>query len=104
VHVVLDDFGTGHSSFARLKHLPIDGLKIDRDFVADLPDDPLDMAIVCSVVAVAHKAGLVVVAEGVETPRQADALLECGVAKAQGYHYGRAMPEADLRGMFARPC
>lgn len=103
VHMVLDDFGTGHSSFARLKHLPIDGLKIDRDFVADLPDDPLDMAIVCSVVAVADKAGLVVVAEGVETPRQADALLECGVAKAQGYHYGRAMPEADLRGMFARP-
>ena len=100
VRVTLDDFGTGWSSFARLKTLPIDGLKIDRGFITDLPDDPLDLAIVCALVTVARKAGLTVVAEGVETAQQAESLSGCGVEKVQGWHYGRPMPEAELRGLF----
>lgn len=103
VRVALDDFGTGHSSFVRLKRLPIDGLKIDRGFIADLPDDALDLAIVCAMVAVARKAGLLVVAEGVETGRQAAALQECGIAAVQGWHYARPMPEAAMRERFAAP-
>lgn len=102
VRVALDDFGTGWSSFARLKHLPIDGLKIDRGFITDLPHDPLDLAIVCSIVSVARQAGLAVVAEGVEAAPQADALSGCGVAMVQGWHYGCAMPEAELRSLFQR--
>lgn len=96
VRVALDDFGVGHSSFARLKTLPIDGLKIDRSFVADLPGDGVDLAIVCAITSVARRAGLEVVAEGVETGRQAQALVECGVGLAQGYHFGRPMPNAAL--------
>ena len=97
VRVTLDDFGTGHSSFTRLKHLPIDGLKVDRSFVADLPGDPMDMAIVGAIVTIARKAGIAVVAEGVETAEQARALMQCGVDGAQGYHYGRPMPLADFQ-------
>src|SRR5690606_29170384 len=103
VRVALDDFGIGHSSFARLKRLPIDGLKIDRSFVAGLPDDSVDMAIVTAIVMIARKAGITVVAEGVETAGQAQVLLKCGVEGAQGYHYGRPMPLADLRELLRGP-
>ncbi len=102
VRVALDDFGTGHSSFARLKHLPIDGLKIDRSFVADLPDDSLDAAIVAAMALVARKAGISVVAEGVETGAQAEALARCGVTRGQGYHYGRPMPVTEFQALLAR--
>ena len=102
VHVALDDFGTGHSSFARLKRLPIDGLKIDRSFVADLPGNALDMAIVGAIATIARRARLCIVAEGLETAAQARAVMDCGVPCGQGYHYGRPMPEPDLRAMFAR--
>lgn len=102
VRVALDDFGTGHSSFARLKHLPIDGLKIDRSFVADLPGNALDMAIVGAIATIGRRARLCVVAEGLETAAQARAVMDCGVPCGQGYHYGRPMPEPDLRAMFAR--
>ena len=102
VHVVLDDFGTGHSSFTRLKRLPIDGLKIDRSFVADLPEDALDRAIVAAIAGIALKAGLGVVAEGVETEAQARVLLDCGIACGQGYRYGRPMPEPELRARLVR--
>src|SRR5690606_35907382 len=97
VRVALDDFGIGHSSFARLKHLPIDGIKIDRGFVAGLPEDPLDMAIVGAIAMVARRAGMAVVAEGVESPVQLPALRECGITIAQGFHFGRPMPAGALR-------
>lgn len=103
VRVALDDFGTGHSSFTRLKHLPIDGLKIDRSFVADLPGDTMDMAIVGAIVMVSRKAGITVVAEGVENSGQARALRECGVEGAQGYHYGRPMPVVELQALLRPP-
>lgn len=101
VHVVLDDFGTGHSSFARLKLLPIDGLKIDRSFVSDLPSDGLDRAIVAAIAAIARQAGLSVVAEGVENEAQARVLVDCGVTAGQGFHFGRPAPAAALRGALA---
>ena len=84
VRIALDDFGTGYSSLGYLKHLPIDALKIDRSFVAGLPGDRYDLAIVRAVAGLAHEAGIEVVAEGVETEAQAAALHECGIYRAQG--------------------
>lgn len=102
VQVALDDFGTGQSSLARLRHLPIDGLKVDRGFVADLPGDPLDMAIMAAIATVAAKAGLKVVAEGIERAEQVQAVMDCGISLGQGYHFGRPVPEAELRAIFSR--
>ena len=85
VSVALDDFGTGYSSLSYLKRLPIDVLKLDQSFVGGLPDDPYDLAIVQAVSGLARKTGLEIVAEGVETESQAQALRDAGVERAQGY-------------------
>jgi diguanylate cyclase (GGDEF)-like protein len=89
IHISLDDFGTGYSSLSHLRHLAVDSLKIDRSFVHRIPDDPTDAAIVASVVALAHTLGLRVVAEGIETARQRDALRALGCDLGQGYYFGR---------------
>ncbi len=91
VGVALDDFGTGYSSLAYLKRLPIDAIKLDRAFVSGLPDDRHDLAIVRAVAGLARDVGLQVVAEGVETQAQADALRACGVRRAQGYLFAPAL-------------
>lgn len=96
VALSLDDFGTGYSSFAYLKKLDLDELKIDRSFVSGLPDDREDRAIVGAIVAMAHALGLKTVAEGVETPEQADALREFGCDHCQGWAFGRPQPEAQF--------
>ena len=101
VRIALDDFGTGYSSLARLKRLPIDCLKIDRSFVAGLPDDRHDLAIVCAIAGIGREIGLEVVAEGVETEDQATALRNCGLTRGQGYLYGAAVPDIILRGRLA---
>ena len=88
VQLVLDDFGTGYSSFQHLKDYPIDMVKIDRSFVANLGRAEQDAAIVESVVSMASALGLGVIAEGVETEAQADALRRLGCPLAQGYHFG----------------
>jgi EAL domain-containing protein (putative c-di-GMP-specific phosphodiesterase class I) len=85
---VLDDFGTGYSSFQHLKDFPIDTIKIDRSFVANLGRSSQDAAIVASVVSMASALGLGVVAEGVETERQAALLRELGCPMAQGFFFG----------------
>jgi EAL domain-containing protein (putative c-di-GMP-specific phosphodiesterase class I) len=88
VRLVLDDFGTGYSSFQHLKDFPIDTIKIDRSFVANLGRSKQDSAIVASVISMASALGIGVVAEGVESEAQADLLRELGCPMAQGFFFG----------------
>jgi diguanylate cyclase (GGDEF)-like protein/PAS domain S-box-containing protein len=87
VTIAIDDFGTGHSSLSYLKRFPIDALKIDKAFVADLPDKFEDAAIVSSVIQLANGLGLRVVAEGVETREQLEFLRENGCREVQGFYF-----------------
>jgi len=91
VRVSIDDFGTGHSSMARLKHLSIDAIKVDRSFVRGLAFDVRDRAIVEAIVALGKALQLDVVGEGVETPEQQALLAECGCDEVQGYLFARPM-------------
>jgi EAL domain-containing protein (putative c-di-GMP-specific phosphodiesterase class I) len=92
----IDDFGTGHSSLAQLKALPVDELKIDRSFVRDLEQGTRDDAIVRSAIELAHSLGLKVVAEGIETPAAWTALLRLGCDYAQGYFISRPLPPEQV--------
>jgi len=96
VSLSLDDFGTGYSSLNYLKRLPIDQVKIDRSFVSDVHCNPSDAAIAAAVIALGQTFGLEVVAEGVETTEQRDALIALGYDRFQGYLYGRPVPIADF--------
>jgi len=98
VRVVLDDFGTGYSSLSYLRNLPIDLVKIDRSFVADLERVDANTAIVQAVVSLAHGLGFEVVAEGIETPTQAARLRALGVDLGQGFNWSPAVP-ADKAGL-----
>jgi EAL domain-containing protein (putative c-di-GMP-specific phosphodiesterase class I) len=93
VRFSIDDFGTGYSSLSYLRELPIDEVKIDRTFVADLVDDD---TIVRSVIDLGHNLGLHVVAEGVEDVPTMDRLQELGCDSAQGFHFGAPMDADDL--------
>ncbi|HZX81696.1 MAG TPA: EAL domain-containing protein, partial [Lysobacter sp.] len=98
VHMSIDDFGTGYSSFAYLKRLPINALKIDREFIGDLTRDADDEAITSAVIAMGHSLGLHVVAEGVETADQLDFLRRHGCDEIQGYWLARPLdPETCER-------
>jgi len=90
----LDDFGTGFSSLTYVRHLPVSGLKLDRSFVAGVDDDPQSAAIVDAVLGLAEGLGLQVIAEGVESERQAMTLGDLGCPLGQGYLFGRAVPES----------
>ena len=96
VEISIDDFGTGYSAMSYLKKFAIDYLKIDRSFVRDLTTDPSDLAIAEAVIVMAHKLGLKVIAEGVETETQRDLLRQAGCDYAQGFLYSQAVPEADF--------
>ncbi len=101
ISIAIDDFGTGHSALSYLKHFPIDTLKIDRSFVADLPA-PADAAIVRSVIQLAQGLRLRVVAEGVERKDQLDFLRENGCPEVQGFYFGNPIRAADIEQLWTR--
>ena len=92
VTVALDDFGTGYSSLAWLSRIPIDEVKIDRSFITPLPHDPRIGLLVQGFVRMFQELGLRVVAEGIETVAQRDALLAMGCRRGQGWLFGRPGP------------
>ncbi|RPE79780.1 bifunctional diguanylate cyclase/phosphodiesterase [Vulcaniibacterium tengchongense] len=92
VCVSLDDFGTGFSSLSYLRHLPLDALKIDRSFVAEVDSDERNASICRALLALGHSLGLTVIAEGVETRAQYEWLRRHGCDQVQGYWFGRPAP------------
>ncbi len=100
--IAVDDFGTGHSSLAYLRRLPVSTLKVDRSFVTELTTDAGARAITASVVDLARTIGLTVVAEGVETPEQVDVLRRLGASSGQGWLWSRAVSPEDAADTFTR--
>jgi diguanylate cyclase (GGDEF)-like protein len=100
VKVWLDDFGTGFSGLSHLRRVPVDGVKIDRSFVADVLRDPDDLALTTAIIAMAHSLGITVVAEGIETEGQYEILRERGCDQGQGFWFGRPMSAQDLASKF----
>jgi EAL domain-containing protein (putative c-di-GMP-specific phosphodiesterase class I) len=96
VRIDVDDFGTGHSSLAYLKRLPITTLKIDRSFVAGLGSDPHDTSIVRAIISLGQALDLDLVAEGVETVTQLHELRRLGCRRAQGYLWLPPRPPDDV--------
>jgi len=100
ISLTIDDFGTGYSSLNYLKRLPIDTLKIDKAFITDIPNDKDDMEIAAAVIAMAHKLGLTVVAEGVATKEHWAFLEKNNCDIAQGYLMGKPMLTDELLSKF----
>jgi len=96
VHIAVDDYGTGYSSLAYLKRLPVDELKIDKGFVRHLATDETDATIVRSTIGLGHNLGLRVVAEGVEDHATLELLRVMGADAVQGYYVSRPLPPDDL--------
>ena len=94
--MALDDFGTRFSSLGYLRRFPVDIPKIDQSFVTHEGSDHTASTIVTAVVQLAHGIGMTVIAEGVETERQRDALVDLGCELPQGYLYGPPMTESDM--------
>ncbi|HLO62726.1 MAG TPA: EAL domain-containing protein, partial [Azonexus sp.] len=104
VSIAVDDFGTGYSSLAYLRRLPIDILKIDRSFVRDADRNEEDAQIVKTILALGQALKLQVVAEGIETGRQADLLRALGCDSAQGYFFSRPLPAQEIEAWLATNC
>jgi diguanylate cyclase (GGDEF)-like protein/PAS domain S-box-containing protein len=96
IQVAIDDFGTGYSSLSYIKRFDIDYLKIDRSFVSNLETDPDNMALSEAIIVMAHKLGLKVIAEGVETEEQRNLLTAAGCDYAQGYLFSKPVPPEEF--------
>jgi diguanylate cyclase (GGDEF)-like protein/PAS domain S-box-containing protein len=101
VQVFMDDFGTGYSGLSRIAHLPLDALKIDRAFIADMTMSAEAMAIVSAIVNLTKALGIFAVAEGVETEEQASRLHAMGCNEAQGYLFSRPLPAYEVARLLA---
>tara|TARA_R110002020_G_scaffold219210_6_gene427071 strand:- start:149 stop:2128 length:1980 start_codon:yes stop_codon:yes gene_type:complete len=100
--IALDDFGTGHSSLTHVQKLPLDRIKIDRSFVADMCGDPTSLAIIKTVTELCRNLGISCVFEGVETSDQLEALTAMGGSVMQGYLFGRPVSEDAMLEQVAR--
>src|SRR6185437_8819976 len=98
VRIAIDDFGTGYSSLAYLRQLPVDILKIDRAFTAEVLADR--SALISVILQLGNSLGLHCIAEAVETPEQAERLRQLDCTLAQGYHFARPLPAEHLDGVF----
>jgi EAL domain-containing protein (putative c-di-GMP-specific phosphodiesterase class I) len=96
VGIAVDDYGTGHASLSYLKRLAIDELKIDKSFVIEMSQNPSDLKIVRSTVALGHELGLRIVAEGVEDASTLEQLAEMGCDVAQGWFIGHPLSQRQL--------
>ncbi|BCR05956.1 hypothetical protein DESUT3_30250 [Desulfuromonas versatilis] len=97
VGLAIDDFGTGFSSLNLLKKAPVDRLKIDHSFIAELVSGPADTMVVRTIIDMAHNLGMKVIAEGVETEEQRDFLIGHGCDEVQGFHFHRPVTETEFR-------
>jgi diguanylate cyclase (GGDEF)-like protein len=97
IRISIDNFGTGHTSMAHIRNLPVDELKIDRSFVTELPDNRKDVAIVRATIELAHSLGIEVLAEGVESRPAMRWLANMGCERAQGFLISRPMPAETFR-------
>ena len=102
IRIALDDFGTGYSSLSYLRRLPVDLVKLDRSFAADLGRDPRATAVIAAVIELSHALDLPVVAEGVERDEQAELLTGLGCDLLQGYGLAMPMPAEDITGLLRR--
>ncbi|MEA2363347.1 MAG: hypothetical protein QOD71_2492 [Thermoleophilaceae bacterium] len=96
IRVAIDDFGTGYSSLEQLRRMPVDIVKVDRSFVSGMVDNSTDRELVAAVVGMGRALKLCVVAEGIETTEQADALRELGCDIGQGFLFSRPLPADQL--------
>ena len=96
IKISVDDFGTGYSSLAYLKKLPVDALKIDKEFIRDIPGDEDDVSIVKSIIALAKSMRIDVLAEGVETEKQLDFLNKAGCSLMQGYFFSHPKSAQEI--------
>lgn len=100
VAVAIDDFGMGYSSLARLKQLPIDEIKIDKSFVADILIDPNDTVVVNAIIGIGKNLGLRTIAEGVESKEQLEVLKKQGCQAFQGYYFSKPLEPENLANRF----
>ena len=96
LRIAIDDFGTGHSSLERLSQMRVTTLKIDRSFIAAVPDDKRVSLLVATIVQLARNLGLEPLAEGVETEAQRRFLVEHGCKLGQGFYFSRAVPASEI--------